>query len=53
MKTKVTPPKTDPSTYSVNPNLKSLANDPFIVKQREKIVELLSKGKNLDLLQRL
>ena len=47
MKNKVKLPKTDPSTYTVNPNLKNFANDPFIVKQREKIVELLSKGKGL------
>ena len=47
MKNKVKIPKTDPSTYSINPNLRSLANDPFIVKEREKIVELLNKGKGL------
>ncbi|PWK20083.1 hypothetical protein LV89_03893 [Arcicella aurantiaca] len=49
MKNKVSPPKTDPSTYTVNSSLKSLANDPFIVLQREKLRVLLNKSKELKL----
>ncbi len=49
MKNKITPPKTDPSTYTVNTSLKSLANDPFIVQQREKLRTLLNKSKALEL----